>query len=68
MLMALLLIFMSLQKTYWPYYFRNDNLFMDKAHLILFFAPIVNSFNAYLIIPLLFPYVGYLQQNISKKD
>ena len=66
MLIALQLIFMSLQKAYWPYYFRNDNLFMDKAHFMILLLPLINNFDGYLIVPLVFPFTGYISQLIKK--
>jgi hypothetical protein len=56
----ILFIFMRLQKTYWPYFFRRDNLFMDKAYLALIISTGLDS-NLYLLLVITLPFISYIE-------
>ncbi|OMJ82582.1 hypothetical protein SteCoe_16696 [Stentor coeruleus] len=64
---VLMFVFMRLQRTYWPYLYRNDNLFMDKAYLALIFICAMD-FDSYWNLILFAPLVGYFENRSQKKD
>ena len=67
-MMILLGFFMRLQKTYWPFFFREDNTFMDSAYFVIFLAPTVGAWNMYFGLVMLYPFVNRLSMSQVKKE